>query len=151
MTRRRDTLTGDLFRDYQPKPVVERFDPEAVQSWSLAGRLSKAVGLTLAECGQSRVEIARAMSDYLKDEVSKASLDAFASQAKEHSISALRLAALVAVTGDPRALNALLEDQGLVVVPRKYEALIMREMADEAIQRATRDRDAFDAAWRAKR
>ena len=152
MTRRhRDINTTDLFRDYQPAPVVERFDAGAVHSWSLAGRLSKAVGLTLNEAEQSRADIAKAMSEFLKDDVSKASLDAFASQAKEHSISALRLAALVFVTGDARALNALLEDAGLIAIPKKYEALIKREMAQEAIERATRDLQAFDAQWKATR
>lgn len=141
----------DLFRDYQPEAVVERFEPEAVQAWSPAGRLSKAVALTLNEARMSRAEIAKAMSDFLKDDVSKATLDAYASQAKEHSISALRLAALVHVTGDARALNTLLSECRLIVVPQKYENLIMREMADEAIERATRDRQAFDAQWRAKR
>lgn len=38
MARRRDSLTADLFRDYKPEPVVERFDADAVQAWSLAGR-----------------------------------------------------------------------------------------------------------------
>lgn len=151
MVKRRDNATPDLFRDYQPAPVVERFDAGAVHAWSLAGRLSKAVGLTLNEADMSRADIAKAMSEHLKDEVSKATLDAYASQAKEHSISAVRLAALVAVTNDVRALNTLLEDAGMIVVPKKYEALIMREMADEAIERATRDRQAFDAQWKAKR
>ncbi|MER8765866.1 MULTISPECIES: hypothetical protein [unclassified Mesorhizobium] len=147
----RNNSTLDLFRDYQPAPVVERFDAEKVQAWSMAGRLSKAVSLTLTEADKSRADIAQAMSDYLKDEVSKPMLDAYASQAKEHSISALRLLALIAVTGDVRALNTLLEEAGMIVVPKKYEALIMREMADEAIQRATLDRQAFDAQWKAKR
>lgn len=151
MARRRDTSTSDLFRDYQPAPVVERFNSDSVQAWSLAGRLSKAVSLTLQEAELGRAEIAKAMSDYLKDDVSKATLDAYASQAKEHTISALRLAALASVTQDVRALNTLLEDAGMIVVPKKYEALIMREMADEAIERATRDRQAFDAQWKAKR
>ncbi|MER9211615.1 hypothetical protein NKI54_06030 [Mesorhizobium sp. M0663] len=131
--------------------MVDRFDAEKVQAWSMAGRLSKAVSLTLTEADKSRADIAQAMSDYLKDEVSKPMLDAYASQAKEHSISALRLLALIAVTGDVRALNTLLEEAGMIVVPKKYEALIMREMADEAIQRATLDRQAFDAQWKAKR
>ena len=107
---RRDTATTDLFRDYQPAPVVERFAPEQVQGWSLAVRLSKAISATLKETSVPRDEIARAMSEVLNDEVSKTTLDAYASQAKEHSISAVRLAALVEVTGDARALNALLEN-----------------------------------------
>lgn len=148
---RRDTATADLFRDYQPEPVVERFAPEQVQAWSLAARLSKAVSLTLKETAVPRDEVARAMSDVLNDEVSKAMLDAYASQAKEHSISAVRLAALVEVTGDARALNALLENSGLIVVPKKYEALMRREKARETIERAQRDEQAADAEWKAKR
>ena len=148
---RRDTGTADLFRDYQPEPVVERFAPEQVQAWSLAARLSKAVSLTLKETALPRDEVARAMSDVLNDEVSKPMLDAYASQAKEHSISAVRLAALVEVTGDARALNALLENSGLIVVPKKYEALMRREKARETIERAQRDEQAADAEWKAKR
>lgn len=148
---RRDANTADLFRDYQPEPVVERFAPEQVQAWSLAARLSKAVSLTLKETAVPRDEVARAMSDVLNDDVSKAMLDAYASQAKEHSISAVRLAALVEVTGDARALNALLENSGLIVVPKKYEALMRREKARETIERAQRDEQAADAEWKAKR
>ncbi|MCR5855956.1 hypothetical protein [Mesorhizobium sp. J428] len=149
---RRDTFTADLFRDYQPEQVVDRFDPEAVQAWSLSGRLSKAVAITMDEAGMSRAEIAAEMTDMTKVAVSKSMLDGYASQAREqHSISAVRLAALVAVTGDARALNVLLEEAGLIAVPKKYEALLRREMAREARERAARDEQAFDAEWRARR
>lgn len=150
MARRRDPLTADLFRDYQPAPVVERFDADAVKAWTLSGRLSKAVALTLSEADLGRAEIAAAMSEFLKDDVSKATLDAYASQAKEHSISALRLIALISVTGDVRALNALLQDTGMIVVPAKYEALMRREKARELRERAEREEQAADAEWRAK-
>lgn len=148
---RRDTATTDLFRDYQPGPVVERFAPEQVQGWSLAVRLSKAISATLKETSVPRDEIARAMSEVLNDEISKTTLDAYASQAKEHSISAVRLAALIEVTGDARALNALLENSGLIVVPQKYEALLRREKARELKERAEREEQAADAEWKAKR
>ena len=148
---RRDPLTSDLFRDYQPAPVVERFAPEQVQGWSLQARLAKAVSATLKETPLGRDEIARSMSEVLHDEISKATLDGYASQAKEHSISAVRLAALVEVTGDARALNALLENSGLIVVPQKYEALLRREKARELKERAEREEQAADAEWKAKR
>lgn len=152
MARRRDSLTADLFRDYKPEPVVERFDAEAVQAWSLEGRLSKAVALTMDESGISRADIATAMSDALKATVSKAMLDGYASQAREqHSISAVRLAALIEVTGDARALNVLLESSGLIVVPQKYEALLRREKARELRERAEREEQAADAQWKAQR
>lgn len=150
MARRRDILTADLFRDYQPPPVVERFEPADVKAWSQQARLSRAVALTMDESGMSRDEIAAAMTEVLQAPLSKAMLDGYAAPAREqHSISAIRLAALIQVTGDARALNTLLEGAGLIAIPKKYEALILREVTDEVIEKATRDRQAFDAEWKA--
>lgn len=152
MSRRRDTLTIDLFKEYQPTAVVERFDGDEVKAWSLAGRLSKAIALTMEESGMARDEIAAAMSDITKASISKATLDAYASQAKEQNqIPAVRLAALVTVTGDARALNVLLEEAGLIVIPKKYEALLKRERARELREQLEREERAADAEWRAKR
>ncbi|WP_026784243.1 hypothetical protein [Pleomorphomonas koreensis] len=142
--------TPDLFSDYKPAPVVERYAEDSVRAFDLAGRLSKAVAQTLEDCGMTRSQVATAMKDLLQDEtMSKNMLDAYASQAKEHVISALRLAALVAVTGDPRPLNMLLETAKLVVVPAKYEPLIRREVAKDRQAALQREIDAADAAWRA--
>ena len=152
MSRRRDTLTIDLFKEYQPTAVVERFDGDEVKAWSLAGRLSKAIALTMEESGMARDEIAAAMSDITKTSISKATLDAYASQAKEQNqIPAVRRAALVTVTGDARALNVLLEEAGLIVIPKKYEALLKRERARELREQCEREEKAADAEWRAKR
>lgn len=151
MVKRPTSTTLDLFRDFEPKPVVDRFLPADVQAWSPAGRVSKAVALTLNDSTMSRAEIAKAMSELLKDEVSKTMLDAYASQARENSISAIRLAALSAVTGDIRPLNALLADMDMIVVPQKYEALLRREKAREMRDRAEREEQAADAEWRARR
>ncbi|TAZ57858.1 hypothetical protein [Rhizobium ruizarguesonis] len=152
MSRKRDTFTVDLFRDYQPAPVVDRFDLEEVKAYSLAGKLSKAVALTMEESGMTRDELAAALSDVTKSPVSKAMLDAYASQAREqHSISAVRLAALITITEDPRALNVLLEEAGFIVIPKKYEALLKRERARELREQLEREERAADAEWRAKR
>lgn len=151
MKRPRDAGTLDLFRDYQPAPVVERFAEEAVRAWNMQGRLSKAVALTLDESSLSRAEIARAMSELLNEQVSKNMLDAYASQAKDHQISALRLVALVMVTGDARALNTLIGDAEMIAVPAKYEALLRRERAKELRERAEREEAAAEAEWRARR
>jgi hypothetical protein len=148
--RRPDAGTIDLFKDYAPAPVVERFSEDSVRAFDLAGRLSKAVARTLQDCGMSRTEVAAAMKDLLRDEtMSKAMLDKYASQATEHVISALRLIALVSVTGDARPLNMLLESTGMVVVPAKYEPLIRREVAKDRQAALQREIDAADAAWRA--
>lgn len=148
--RRPDAGTIDLFREYQPTRVVERYAEDSVRAFDLAGRLSKAVARTLEDCDMSRADVAAAMKDLLQDEtMSKAMLDNYASQAKEHVISALRLVALVAVTGDPRPLNMLLETANLVVVPARYEPLIRREVAKDRQAALQREIDAADAAWRA--
>ncbi|CDZ32175.1 Hypothetical protein NGAL_HAMBI1145_09460 [Neorhizobium galegae bv. officinalis] len=152
MVRKRDTFTFDLFRDLQPEPVVERFAGDEVKAWSLSGRLAKAIALTMEDSDLSREEIAAAMSDITKASISKATLDAYSSQAKEQNqIPAVRLAALVAVTGDARALNVLLEEAGLIVIPKKYEALLKRERAREMRELLEREEKAADAEWRAKR
>lgn len=152
MTARRDRQTLDLFRDYAPAPVVPRFDPDTVKAYRLQGRLAKAVARTLDDAGRSRADVAKAMTEVLGEDVSKAMLDAYASQAKEsHQISAARLAALVEVTGDARALNVLLADFGLIAVPDKYEALLRREAAREMRERIEREEQAADAEWRARR
>jgi hypothetical protein len=152
MTRKRDPFTVDLFREYTPAPVVDRFDNEDVKAWSLDGRLAKAVALTMEDSGKTREQLAAAMSEVTKVNVSKAMLDAYASQAREqHSISALRLAVLVAITGDARAFNVLLEEAGLIVVPKKYEALLRRERAKEMRDLLEREEKAADAEWRARR
>jgi len=150
--RKRDAFTIDLFREYQPAPVVDRFDGELVKAWSLGGRLAKAIAICMEECGLSRDEIAAQMSEITKASISKTLLDAYASQAKEQNqISAVRLAALVAITGDARPFNVLLAEAGLIVVPQKYEALLKRERARELRQQLEREEQAADAQWRANR
>lgn len=149
---RRDPNTLDLYRDYEPEAVVERFEPVDTQAFSRAGKLSKAVAMALNSCSMSRDEIAAAMEEFLGDRVSKALLDKYASPvAEEHSISSLRLLALVAVTKDVRVLNTMLEELELIVVPRRYEALLRREQARIAKEKFEREEQAADAEWRARR
>jgi hypothetical protein len=150
--RKRDTFTIDLFHEYQPSTVVDRFEDEQVKAWSLGGRLAKAIALCMEDCGMARDEIAAHMSEITKTTISKTLLDAYASQAKEQNqISAVRLAALVAITGDARPFNVLLEEAGLIVVPKKFEALLKRERARELRQQLEREEQAADAQWRANR
>lgn len=150
MTRRRDTATLDLFGDIAPAPVVPRFAEEEVRAWSRQRRLSRAIARTLEDDGRSREEIAAALSEVVDEKVTRAMLDAYASQEKPHGISALRLIGLVTVTGDTRPLNALLAEADLIAIDAKYEALIRRELADEAMERLVAEREAADAQWKAQ-
>lgn len=74
----------------------------AREAGDLAGftaRVAAGVARILRESDRDRAVIARQMSDMLGEPVSKAMLDAYASQARaEHNISASRWWALVAVT-----------------------------------------------------
>lgn len=150
---RRDASNLDLFRDFDPPPVVERYTPERVRSYKCSGRIAAAVSETLKTCGRPRADIARAMSEYLGERVSEAMLNQYAAPSAEgHNIPAHRLVALAVVTGDARRLaNVLLADTNLIAIDAKYESLINRELADEAIEKLQRRRNAADAQWRAGR
>lgn len=98
------------------------FDPPAParRDADLAGLervVAAAVAIALKEDTRSRFEIAGAVSALLDDEVSKAMLDAYASEAREaHNISAARLLALTAVTERFDLLDALLRRIGAALL-----------------------------------
>jgi hypothetical protein len=146
----RDTRTLDLFRDVKPAPVVERFAEEELRCPDHAGRIARAVAAALKY--YDRAAVAQEMTAYLGERTSKAMLDAYASQAREdHNIPAHRLVALAVITGSAKLINAMLAGTGLIAVEEKYEALIRREMAKEAIEKLQREAQARDAEWKAAR
>lgn len=92
MAARRPAPVQASLLDWQ-QPAA--FPAEAVRASTLAGRISRAVSVSLSECKTPRREIARRMGAYLGEPVSTAMLDAYASQARDqHNISAVRLLAL---------------------------------------------------------
>ncbi len=118
--RRRDPLTGDLFAAAPAEPV-RRFDPERVRAATIEGTVCRAVAQALRECEVDRGEIARRMSEFLGETVSKSMLDAYASQGRAgHRISTSRLVALVHATGDFRLLQVLAEPFRCSVVENKW-------------------------------
>lgn len=152
--RRYDRNTLDLFRDAKPETeaVVVRYAAEETRAFNLEGRMAKAIKNALAECTMSRKDIADEMSAHLGEQVTVAQLESWASQGKgSHRIPATRLAALAHVTDDPRPLNTLLEDLGLIVVDARYEALLVREKASQLAEHYIRQKEAADAEWKAKR
>lgn len=126
---------------WQPPQPVARFPDDAVRASTLSGRVSRAVAAALRDCGISREEIARRMSDYLGETVSQNMLDAYASQAREeHRISVPRFLALVHATGDRRLMEAMAELFGWTVIERRFLPLIelaqVREREDELRRQA---------------
>lgn len=150
--KQRDTITSDLFRDFEPPQVVERFDAERVRAVTASQRVARAVSETLRESGRDRSIIAHLMSQFLDEEVTEAMLNSYASPARTtHNIPAHRLVALAAVTKDARLLNVLLADAGFIAIEQKYEALIRRERAKELREKLDREIDAADIEWKTKK
>ncbi|MGL5166671.1 MAG: hypothetical protein ACRC9K_12365 [Afipia sp.] len=148
--RRRDTITPDLFKDYTPASVVERFSPERVRAVRASARIKRAVAEAIKDSKHGRDVIAHLMSEQLGERVTPDMLDQYTSTANEkNNISAHRLVALFSVTRDVRLINALLEDTDVIAISAKYEPLIRREMAKEAIEKLQREVNASDAQWKA--
>lgn len=149
---KRDRLTPDLFRDWQPPEVAARLDGPSPQGGTLRSRISRAVSQALSASGMTRDEIAAQMSDYLGEDVSKNMLDAYASQARDsHTISLERFIALVEVTGQTGLLGFVADAFGLVVVPAKYAELIELHFIDEQQAELERRRQALALRWKGKK
>ena len=102
----RDDKTLSLLDWTPPEVAVARYAEPEIRSASLRDRISRAVALTLRESDVSREELADRMGTFLGEEVRVASLNAYASQARDdHTISYLRLLALIHATGDTRLLQ----------------------------------------------
>ena len=153
MTRRRDDAgTPDLFADYAPAPVVQRFSPERVRASRASARIARAVAESIRQSKRSRHDIAAEISRFLGEDVSVAMLDQYTSTANEkNNIPAHRLVALLAVTGDVRVINAALQDTSFVAIDSRFEPLIRREMAKEARDKIEREINSADAQWRASK
>ena len=152
MKRARDSGTVDMFSEYAPPEVVERFAPERVRAAKCSARIARAAAEAIRESKHARDVIAQLMADYLGEHISVAMLDQYTSTANEkNNIPAHRLIALFVVTRDVRLINALLADTDVVAISARYEALIRREMAREARDRLDREIHAADAEWRAGR
>lgn len=149
---KRDRVTPDLFKDWQPPQVAVDLTGPRPQGGSLRSRISRAVSQALSDCDIPRDQVARGMSDYLGEDVSKNMLDAYASQAREgHTITLERFIALIEVTGQTGLLGFVAEGFGLVVVPAKYSSLIELHFIDEQMATLEARRAATAASWRAKR
>lgn len=125
--------------DWQPPEVVTRFEERHVRAATIQGRVCMAVAAALSDAaaaGQDRASIAKAMTDFLGEPVSKNMLDAYASQARaEHMINVPRFIALIQATQDRRLLELLAEMFGWAVIPREMLPLIrvaaIREREEE--------------------
>lgn len=151
MPKYRDPLTPDLF-DWKPPQVAVGLPSEATRGGTLPNQIARAVAQTLKDCGQSREEVAGAMSAYLDQSVSKNMLDAYASPSREeHRITLERSVALIEASGNLGLLGFIAGLFDHVVVPKKYRDLIELHMIDEQLEKQTARKQALLASWRAAR
>lgn len=107
--------------DWEPPLIVTGYDPALVRGNSFGFRLSRAISVTLEECGKPRPEIAEHMSDILGRPVTINMLNAYASgQREDHQISVPRFDALIGATQDRRLVEFLAEGRGWAVIERRY-------------------------------
>lgn len=129
-----DDRQGDLLA-WEPPEVVERFEPTRVRAATWRDRIALAVAATLESSTLSRDDIAAQMSAWLGEEVSRGMLDNYASQAKsDHTISLVRVLALIEVTGDTRLLQLAAEPFGKAVIEERYLGAIEAEMVTERME-----------------
>lgn len=127
--------------EWTPPPATARFDEERIRAATIGGRICRAVCAALRDSELSREDVAARMTCFLGERVSKAMLDAYASQAREdHMISVPRFVALLHVTRDRRLLEMVAEQFGWAVIERRYLPLIdlaaVQEQRDELTRRA---------------
>lgn len=130
--------------EWTPPPATTRFEEERVRAATINGRVCMAVSAALKDCGLTRAEVAQRMSAYLGQPVSKAMLDAYASQGREdHTIGLTRFIALLHVTRDRRLLEMIAEQFGWAAIDRKYLPLIDLAAVQERQDELRRHADAL--------
>lgn len=151
MAKAPDPRQYDLLA-WDPPSVVDRYEPKRVQAASWRDRIAKAVSETLSSGMMTRDEIAERMTDWLGEEVSRAMLDNYASQAKsEHTIPFLRVMALVEVTGDTRLLQMAAEACGRAVIEERYLGAIEAEMVASKLEDLEARRRLARRRWKGAR
>lgn len=134
MTRRgKDTMTLDLFRDWNPPEVAVNFSEEVTKGGSLDVKIARAVSEAMQRCGKPREQIAEEMSDYLGGQnVTANMLDTYASPARrDHKITLERLIALVNVTECHDLLGFVCGFSNFIAIPERYGEIIELWLTEE--------------------
>jgi hypothetical protein len=148
MMARRDDATLELLT-WEPPTLVPSFPAGALKAPTFRDRLALAVSLTLSESEIPRKEIAKRMAESMGEDMSIDMLNAYSSQArKEHTISANRLAALCAATGDMRAMQLLVDSMDSAIVPKKYVSAIEDAMLTDKLQELDARRRLARRRWK---
>jgi len=143
----RDHRTLDIF-DWTPKAPVPRVAEEVSRSATLEGRLCRLMAASLKDCGKSRGDVAKSMSDYLGEPVSKDMLDKYvAESSSDHVINLPRFIALIQATGDMSLLQGVAEIFGYSILPTEYVAAAEESMLAAQIEALEQKRRLARKTW----
>ncbi|WP_374653084.1 DNA transposition protein [Dongia sp.] len=150
--QRNDGKTMDLL-NWQPPATAAAFPAEKVRAATLRAKISKAVALSLHECGQDRDKIAAEMTAFLGEDCPKNMLDAYASEGREdHVINLIRFIGLAHATGDAqRLLQTFAEMFDLAVIPARYVAAIEEAIITDKIEELTQRQKLSRGRWKGAR
>ena len=139
--------------DWNPPEAVMAFDPFLLRANSWSGRFSRAISISLDSCGQTRQEVADAMSSHMGKAMSLNVLNAYASTARDsHEISVSRFDALLSATRDRRLLEFFAEGFGWSVIDRRYlPAIELAALSEHKREVARREREIRATAGRGGR
>lgn len=134
MTRRRDTLTRDLF-DWQPPQVAVGYGDETTGRAPVGQRISRVVARALRDAkddGLDRRTIAERMTEYLGRPISVAMIEKWASEGSgDHNIPLDAFAGLIHATGDLNLAGFVPSLFGLIAVEAKYQHIIELKLLEE--------------------
>lgn len=150
MARPRDTRTLDLLAWQPPEPPAVRYrEPEQVRAASLRSSFLRAMHMAERDCDKPREQIAAEMAAYLGEDVSKAVLDQYMSEAREtYTINVVRFLAFIHATRDFRLLSLLAEPFGLAVIEERYLGAVEEAMCAEQMEVLDRRRALARRKWR---
>ena len=130
-------LTGDLF-DWQPPQVAVGYSADIAGRGRLDNKIARLIGQALRDArddGQSRTQIAKAMSEYLGRSISEAMLNKWSSEGSEdHRIPLDAFMALVHATEVRALLGFVPGEFGLTVIENEYAEMITDQLLDEHIK-----------------
>lgn len=147
-------LTGDLF-DWQPPQVAVGYSADVAGRGRLDNKIARLIGQALRDArddGQSRTQIARAMSDYLGRSISEAMLNKWSSESSdEHRIPLDAFIALVAATGAKDLLGFAPGEFGLTVIASEYAEMIRLQLIRDKRQELEAQERVLEAKLKARR
>ncbi len=154
MSRRRDTITPDLFA-WSPPKVSAGYGEDVTGRGALDNRISRTISRAMKDAkerGLGRADIARRMTEFLGRPITEDMLNKWASEAADSNrISLDAFIALIDATGAHDLMGLVTSGFGFVAVPEKYSDLIELHLIEEHERDVVARRQALEVKLRAKR